>query len=163
MGYTEGFCQLCGISFNIARIRRPEEPESDAWDCYTRPGSFVTVEWGECAECPNGLCQDVLREGATEKEHLAGPNCRQEYKGYSGSRIGADEMRVGCAVLIFHWFFHPTDLDMGLLVVGGRAGDPPFMALSASRRRTNVFEQPRHDDSSVESHEERHRLDEQAY
>jgi hypothetical protein len=30
MGYTEGFCQLCGIGFNIARIRKPGEPESDA-------------------------------------------------------------------------------------------------------------------------------------
>ena len=99
MGYTEGFCQLCGISFNIARIRNPGELESDAWDCYTRPGSFVTVEWGYCAECPDGSCQDVLREGATEKEHFAGPDCRQEYKGYSGSRIRADEMRVGCCVL----------------------------------------------------------------
>ena len=45
----------------------------------------------DSAECSD--CQDIPREGATEKEHIAGPNCKLN-KGYSGWRIGAEEMRV---------------------------------------------------------------------
>ncbi|RMZ44820.1 hypothetical protein CA14_011003 [Aspergillus flavus] len=31
MGYTEYVCVLCGVSFNIARIRTPDEPPNCAW------------------------------------------------------------------------------------------------------------------------------------
>ncbi|KAK2761333.1 hypothetical protein FQN54_001855 [Arachnomyces sp. PD_36] len=31
MGYFEVNCQLCGVSFNISRIRTAEEPKSSAW------------------------------------------------------------------------------------------------------------------------------------
>lgn len=93
MGYTERVCQLCGISFNIGRIRKSGEPESDAWDCYAKRASFVTIDV-DGNECRDRGCQDVLRDRATGKEHVAGENCKQEYKGYSGWRIGAEEMRV---------------------------------------------------------------------
>lgn len=32
MGYYETYCQLCGVSFAIARHRRADEPPSAAWD-----------------------------------------------------------------------------------------------------------------------------------
>ncbi|CAI6342242.1 unnamed protein product [Periconia digitata] len=34
MGYSEVLCQICGVSFNIGRIRRPDEPRSAAWALY---------------------------------------------------------------------------------------------------------------------------------
>jgi hypothetical protein len=37
MGYSEIYCQLCGVSFAIARIRTPQEPIEAAW-AYHGPG-----------------------------------------------------------------------------------------------------------------------------
>lgn len=86
------------VSINDAgNVRRhnlhehPGEPESDAWSSGGRPNTFVTIDEYDSAECSD--CQDIPREGATEKEHIAGPNCKLN-KGYSGWRIGAEEMRV---------------------------------------------------------------------
>lgn len=31
MGYSEVYCHICGISFNVGRIRRPDEPRTAAW------------------------------------------------------------------------------------------------------------------------------------
>jgi hypothetical protein len=131
MGYTERVCQLCGISFNIGRIRKHGEPESDAWDCYAKPGGFVAID-ADDDECRDGGCQDVRRDQATEKEHIAGPDCRQEYKGYSGWRIGAGEMRVSAGM--FFAGYPTANLCMGMLVEGEHARGIPI-TLSASRWR----------------------------
>lgn len=73
----------------------PDEPESDAWSSGGRIGSFCVVDYSSMdADEDDAECQDVMREGETEKEHLAGPNCISEYQGYSGWRIAANEMRV---------------------------------------------------------------------
>ena len=40
MGYVEIVCQLCGVSFAIGRLRRPDEPQEAAWD-YTGSGFVV--------------------------------------------------------------------------------------------------------------------------
>lgn len=73
-----------------------DETESYAWNSYARHGSFVTIDEDdeEDAECQGG-CHDVARGEETEKEHIAGPNCELDGKGYSGWRIRAEEMRVG--------------------------------------------------------------------
>lgn len=88
MGYCETMCQLCGVSFAIARLRRADEPESAAWD-YT--GSMVVdAEY-------YGLCGDgsgCTMPGDEGREHIAGPNCVSE-NGYTGHRISVAEMK-GC-------------------------------------------------------------------
>lgn len=69
----------------------PDNPESNAWNSGGRPGTFVSIDESDDADCRD--CQDVPREGTTDKEHIVALNCRLN-KGYSGWRIGAVEMRV---------------------------------------------------------------------
>lgn len=43
MGYSEIICQICGVTFAIARIRTPQEPPTAAWDNHgTGRGRFVS-------------------------------------------------------------------------------------------------------------------------
>ena len=42
MGYFETMCQLCGVSFAIAHLRRADEPEEATWD-YTG-SDFVNAD-----------------------------------------------------------------------------------------------------------------------
>lgn len=86
-------CQLCGVSFAIARLRRADEPEEAAWD-YTG-SEFVNAD-----EESNGLCGEGSGctvpgdESRRAGEHLAGPDCVSE-SGYTGHRISVAEMK-GC-------------------------------------------------------------------
>lgn len=94
MGYDEINCQLCGVSFAIARLGRADEPEEPAWD-YTG-SSFVGAEFGEfdgvCGELAG--CTRPNSEYNRAGEHIAGPGCISE-DGYSGHRISLAEMK-GC-------------------------------------------------------------------
>ncbi|KAI9882687.1 MAG: hypothetical protein M1823_005563 [Watsoniomyces obsoletus] len=100
--YRELFCQLCGVSFGMARIRRPDEPFEAAWDtqghdfCYkpSRAGEDPCDACGPQApsRCPSQ--SRVAYHGGLEVEHLAGPNCRSTHA-YSGQRISLEEMK-GC-------------------------------------------------------------------
>ncbi|CAJ2505972.1 Uu.00g001020.m01.CDS01 [Anthostomella pinea] len=101
MGYHEQHCQICGISFNIGRIRRQGEPESAAWQYYH--DDFITL--GDVEDDPlDEGCSNVPRvPGTTDMdliEHIAGPNCTCTL-GYSGWRITAEEMqeRLQCQCL----------------------------------------------------------------
>lgn len=94
MGYTEYVCQLCGVSFAIARLRRADEPEDAAWRYYGH--HFVdldeyTVDGRLCGDSSGCYTHG---EGAREGEHIAGPGCVSE-SGYSGYRISVEEMK-GC-------------------------------------------------------------------
>lgn len=93
MGYNETMCQLCGVSFAIARLRRPDEPESAGWD--SSGTSFVDAE-NDDAMCEDGSgCTFVEETGhGRGGEHLAGPDCASE-QGYTGHRISVAEMK-GC-------------------------------------------------------------------
>lgn len=93
MGYCEIVCQLCGVSFAIARLRRADEPEEAAWASFGY--YFVNAN-----DASNGLCgyesgctylDDASHRAA---EHLAGPGCVSE-SGYTGHRISIAEMK-GC-------------------------------------------------------------------
>ena len=96
MGYFETMCQLCGVSFAIAHLRRADEPEEATWD-YTG-SDFVNAD-----DEPNKLCGG--RSGCTQPddgshrdvEHLAGPGCISE-SGYTGHRISLAEMK-GCRAI----------------------------------------------------------------
>ena len=100
MDYCYGeFCQLCGVSFAIARLRCADEPEEAGWG----PAGFDYVEVHDLDEDDIGtsvLCQAGSgctvsdRRGDRAGEHLAGPGCVC-LGGYSGHRISLAEMQ-GC-------------------------------------------------------------------
>ncbi|CAD6584366.1 MAG: hypothetical protein ASARMPRED_001748 [Alectoria sarmentosa] len=93
MGYCETLCQLCGVSFAIARLRRADEPVEAAWD-YAGSGYINAYDElnGICGE--DSGCRIHTNEDGREGEHLAGPGCVSE-SGYSGHRISLAEMK-GC-------------------------------------------------------------------
>lgn len=93
MGYSEAVCQLCGVSFSIARIRTIHEPLDAGWATY---GGDGFVEADSMCEGTSG-CQSVKRDGQNEAEHVAGPGCSSG-SGYSGHRISVEEMS-GCRAL----------------------------------------------------------------
>lgn len=71
MGYSEVLCQICGVSFNIGRIRTPQEPRKDAWGNWgppEHPNSFVdNVDYNNSVGCPiNSGCMFALRKIADE-------------------------------------------------------------------------------------------------
>lgn len=83
MGYSERRCQLCGVSFCIARIRRSDEPYEAGWNYY---GSDHVRESTVC-DASTGC------ENTDAGEHLAGPQCKSD-DGYSAYRISLIEMKV---------------------------------------------------------------------
>lgn len=93
MGYCETHCQLCGVSFAIARLRRADEPEEAAWDYAGY--DFVDVHDDSDGICGEGSgCTIPDDEDNRVGEHVAGPGCVSE-SGYSGHRISVVEMK-GC-------------------------------------------------------------------
>ncbi|KAI9709191.1 MAG: hypothetical protein M1812_007776 [Candelaria pacifica] len=104
MGYCETLCQLCGVSFAIARLRRADEPESAAWD-YSGSG-YVEEEDGDdiientCGGTHISGCYLQERENRFDgergpaHEHISGQGCASG-RGYSGHRISLMEMK-GC-------------------------------------------------------------------
>lgn len=117
MGYHETLCQLCGVSFAIARLRRADEPEEAAWS-YDGPG-FVDVEDEFNGVCGEGSgCTVSDREGNRPGEHLAGPGCVSG-NGYSGHRVSFVEMK-GCRAIQClvkkdaDWILEEDDLDFEL-------------------------------------------------
>ena len=99
MVQLRSICQLCGVAFLIARIRRPDEPFSAAWDSN---GTWYIHEYPDDVErfCKEiGGCQMLSREPHQWAEHVAGPGCAS-YQGYSGHRISVEEMK-GCRAIQF--------------------------------------------------------------
>lgn len=81
MGYVEIDCQLCGVSFSIARIRRPEEEPSQAWTYHG--SSYIDVSQ-HVPICGTGSgCTPLSHDGDGPDEHIAGPGCVAT-SGYSG-------------------------------------------------------------------------------
>lgn len=96
MGYYETYCQLCGVSFAIARFRRADEPLSAAWG-YTGSndtGDCGTVFFDETCGNTTGSGCELLEFEASRYQHIAGPGCASD-SGYSGYRISLEEM-AGC-------------------------------------------------------------------
>lgn len=92
MGYCETMCQLCGVTFAIARLRRADEPEQAAWIYY---GSDFITAGDDCSPlCGEGSGCTISDNHDRAEEHLAGPGCVCD-NGYSGHRISLAEMK-GC-------------------------------------------------------------------
>ncbi|KAF7553515.1 hypothetical protein G7Z17_g3558 [Cylindrodendrum hubeiense] len=61
MGYSEVHCHICGVSFNIGRIRTPSEPRTAAWSSSTYfDGTYVGSKHYSGSRCPPG-CMVALR------------------------------------------------------------------------------------------------------
>ena len=91
MSDQDTYCQLCGVSFAIARLRRADEPEAAAWD--STGSHFVDGHWGYAEMCGEGSgCTIPVDEDNRAGEHVAGPDCVSE-SGYSGYRISVAEMK----------------------------------------------------------------------
>jgi hypothetical protein len=58
MGYSEIYCHICGVGFNISRFRTASEPRSAAWgntgDGATEFSVFDDVEWSRCTGYEDG-------------------------------------------------------------------------------------------------------------
>ena len=99
MHYDEPYCQLCEISFAIARLRRADEPKEAGWDFtgfdYVKVDYSYEADMGRDNPCgKRSGCTASDRGGDRPGEHLAGPRCISR-SGYSGHRISLAEMK-GC-------------------------------------------------------------------
>ena len=99
MGYVEVYCQLCTVSFNIARVRTPHEPPSSAWGSSSpRPSYTRDEQESRCivfGEAMKSGCKNL----GPDSVHCAGQGCSFS-GGYSGWRIGVEEMKV-CYCIIY--------------------------------------------------------------
>ena len=91
MGYFEYVCQLCGVSFAIARLRRADEPEQAAW-AYNGVDFVSTSE--DFPICVEGSGCTMPSHDDRAREHVAGPGCVCQ-EGYSGHQISLAEVK-GC-------------------------------------------------------------------
>ncbi|PQE32796.1 F-box-like domain-containing protein [Rutstroemia sp. NJR-2017a WRK4] len=98
MGYYENFCQICAVSFNLARVRTKCESREAGWELenglyYNYMGDPAGVL---CSNMPEQSgCKNVPVEGGgafPEEEHIAGPGCVYT-GGYSGYRITPEDMK----------------------------------------------------------------------
>ncbi|KAK5174727.1 uncharacterized protein LTR77_001809 [Saxophila tyrrhenica] len=100
MGFSERVCQICGVSFNVGRIRTKDEPTKAGWGGRLRGNSPVFDPECEADGCaneermiPEFVCHDgSVSEAEQAIEHLAGPSCIST-SGYSGHRITWKEMK----------------------------------------------------------------------
>ena len=123
MNYDEPFCQICGVSLAIARLRRADEPKEAGWDSTGR--DYVKADYPyETGMSMNVLCREGSgctvsdRGGDRPGEHLAGPGCVSR-RGYSGHRISLAEMKecraVQCLVMKnANWMPEDDDQDFEL-------------------------------------------------
>lgn len=124
MTYAEIHCQICGVSFAIARLRTPLEPPEAAWEYYG--SGFVDQESRDPIEytcCKSSGCQTMERRlpiGGNDmrKEHLAGWGCICAI-GYTGYQISVEEMKgcrdVQCLLKKWHdWEAEEDDQDFEL-------------------------------------------------
>ncbi|KAL3492121.1 hypothetical protein BJX62DRAFT_112669 [Aspergillus germanicus] len=68
MGYSEAYCHLCGVSFNISRVRQVGEPEIATYG--SSDGMDAAVEDIELVECMKNGCTLVLKSHKEEDDNL---------------------------------------------------------------------------------------------
>ena len=91
-------CQLCGVSFEMARCRRPSSPPSHAIGDpfvihYNSAGSGEQRTQGR-AGCGARPRSPIFTSAGPTFEHVAGPGCSHS-RGYGGFAIAFEEMK-GC-------------------------------------------------------------------
>ena len=96
MGYYEFCCQICGVSFAIARNRHVDEPHSAAWDYEGSAYTECDILDETCGDGTDSGCK-IFDNGRHGFQHIAGPECAS-IDGYSGYRISVEEMQGSRAV-----------------------------------------------------------------
>ncbi|TGO23546.1 hypothetical protein BPAE_0129g00300 [Botrytis paeoniae] len=90
MGYSENVCQICAVSFNLARCRTKYEPPEAGWGHST--SLYYAREARTCYDLSEESgCEKIARNGPLTA-HIAGPNCVFD-GGYSGYRISVAQMK----------------------------------------------------------------------
>ena len=96
MGYSEISCQICAVSFNIARLSTRHEPPESGWGYsgpYYEGDAFLSLcsMYPEMSGCDNDFDVDngVL--------HLPGRGCVFT-GGMNGWKIGAEEMTASLLI-----------------------------------------------------------------
>ncbi|ORY02549.1 hypothetical protein BCR34DRAFT_437902, partial [Clohesyomyces aquaticus] len=93
-------CQICGVSFNIGRIRTPAEPRSAAWGPLgpmLHESVWATLPLPLEPTDQQGSYLGYVDSEENIVEHIAGPGCENK-RGYPGHDISVEEMR-GCQTL----------------------------------------------------------------
>ncbi|GKT51932.1 uncharacterized protein ColSpa_12113 [Colletotrichum spaethianum] len=110
MGYSEVCCHLCGVSFNIGRLRTPEEvqnPPALSPDLLLDLARYTEIALYSSNRCRRMdgcmILKDISLKIPTENaeeyegEHLPGLNCIHG-GGYQGRSISVQEMHGCCTV-----------------------------------------------------------------
>ncbi|KAG4441785.1 hypothetical protein IFR05_002709 [Cadophora sp. M221] len=94
MGYSENSCQICAVSFNIARLRTKQEPPESGWG-YSHglyyagdPSSTLCTLYPEQSGCESEYDDVPELEGV----HLPGRWCTYD-GGFNGWKISVEEMK----------------------------------------------------------------------
>ncbi len=107
-------CQLCGVSFDISRIRQPDEPESASWCSdnthVDEPHGFIPLYLLDLRDCgsetsgcqgrfsrpfpENGVWTSLPGNILCDIESIPGSGCSGKH-GYPGYLISVEEMK-GC-------------------------------------------------------------------
>ena len=104
MGYYENCCQICAVSFNIARLRLAHESQKDGWgysgpDYYMgEPNCSSCVYFTEVTGCENVHVEEEGGLNGSGVIHYPGRGCTSD-AGYNGNKIGAMEMNVSACVV----------------------------------------------------------------
>ncbi|MCJ1377209.1 hypothetical protein MMC17_000301 [Xylographa soralifera] len=138
MASDEIVCQLRGVAFAIARLRRAIEPPEAAWDStgYWLTDADTNDFCGEGSGCELIEREVQGRSPSSVVEHISGPGCISR-NGYSGQRISLEEMK-GCRAIqcLVHkdadWEPEPNDQDFELesdYFLTGVGYSPPELGL----------------------------------
>ncbi|CEL03816.1 hypothetical protein ASPCAL04959 [Aspergillus calidoustus] len=83
MGYSEAYCHLCGVSFNISRYRQVGEPEIATYG--SSDGMDAEIECLELEECMKNGCTFVLKFLKEEDDDLENdPDYEPDEADYDG-------------------------------------------------------------------------------
>ncbi|KAK2016459.1 hypothetical protein LZ32DRAFT_79544 [Colletotrichum eremochloae] len=104
MGYSEVHCHICGVSFNIGRLRTPKEAQTQpslppelCADLARYTANAVFSLQIACDDMDGCTSREYPLPDRMEEEHVAGPNCNHE-GGYQGRLISLEEMHGCCTV-----------------------------------------------------------------
>jgi hypothetical protein len=86
MGYSEVVCRICGVSFNIGRIRKADEPPSHGW---TKTGdeSWIEVNFVQDLKEMNNQCDRIFDCESVERAVLVPEHRMTEYRRREKDRL----------------------------------------------------------------------------
>ncbi|KAJ5240885.1 uncharacterized protein N7469_002476 [Penicillium citrinum] len=74
MGYSEIYCHICGVSFNIARRRKPGEPDLASWDYTGKQDDYPGVDEVDIDTCAQNGCFAAIKYPKEDDDILKDPD-----------------------------------------------------------------------------------------